>query len=358
MVYSHRKTKVALVILIASLFGCTKPQNPQKELRLFTWSEYFAEDVIRSFEKDAGIKVKVDYFSSNEQLLAKLQLTAGSKEESYDLILPSDYMVRTLIDLKLVQPIDKTQTPFLADFDRTKLAYDPEMKYSVPMALGTTGVAVNTKLLPRFATPEGRRAGFSWKEMMENPEFKGKVTLVDDTKEILQLGLMIHGKQIETATEADVKEAFAYLKAHKSQLKGFTSETRAVIEADECAVCMVFSGDAVSVSKIKPEIIFFVPKEGATLWTDNFAIPANARNPDLAYKFMARVLSAEDAKNFTERTGYRTPNLKSQKLLSKETLNNNIIFPTAADSKRFHYLVDRKDLNLLIDKEWALLKSQ
>ncbi len=365
MVHSFAKAQkaffvvLALSSLVAFMPACTSKTNApaQPELRLFTWSEYFPDEVIREFEKESGAKVKVDYFSSNEQLLTKLQLSAGNPEEAYDLILPSDFIVRTMVEMKLLKELDHSAMPFLKEFDpKAKPDYDPEMKFSVPMAIGTTGVAINTKLLPKFAAEAVQKAGITWKEILENPDYKGKVTLLDDTKEVLQLGLLMNGKNIINATEADVKAAFIYLKSRKGQLKGFTTETRPVIEADECAICMVYSGDALSVAKTKPEIIFLMPKDGSTIWADNFSIPANARNAALAYKFMGKVLSAEGGKNFTERTGYRTPNVKARGLLAKDVAANASIFPVL-NPKQFHYLVERKDLATLTDKEWALLKS-
>lgn len=358
MVHSLAKVAALISLAIFAFAGCTQ-KSSQPELRIFTWSEYFDNAAIQDFEKATGVKVKVDYFSSNEQLLTKLQLTAGNPDESYDLVLPSDYLVRTLVELKLLHPIDKTKLTVLKDFDPSiKTDYDPGMTHSVPMAIGTTGIAVNTKLLPRFATEAGRKAGLSWKEMLENPEYKGKVTLIDDIKEVVQIGLHRNGKHIKDATDADVKAAFAYLAKQKPQLRGFTTETRPVIEADECSLCMVYSGDALSVAKGKPEIQFFTPTDGTTIWTDNLAIPANARSPELAYKFMNHLLSPEVAKRFTERTGYRTPSLRAKALLPKDIVENPVIYPRAADVKNFYYLVERKDLALLIDKEWAVLKSQ
>jgi len=108
---------LAVSSLVAFLPGCTKKENAQKELRLFTWSEYFPDEVIREFEKENNAKVRVDYFSSNEQLLTKLQLSSGNAEEAYDLILPSDFIVRTMAELKLLKPLDHAFMPFLADFD-------------------------------------------------------------------------------------------------------------------------------------------------------------------------------------------------------------------------------------------------
>lgn len=342
--------QIALAFLLL-LTSCTKSGPAAKELRLYTWSQYFDEATIKEFERESGVKVKLDYFSSNEQMLTKLQLTQG--ERGYDLILPSDYMVRTMIEMKLLQPLDRSRLGFLKDFEAGGLnpPYDPGLKYSVPLAVGLTGIAWNTKLSPKL--PDS----FTWKNFFEDPSFKGRVTLLDDTKEVLQAALLANGKEIATASEADIKEAFAYLKKHKSQLKGFTTETRPVIEADECALCMTYSGDARQVAAAKAEIKFVLPKDGVAIWTDNFAIPANSGDPELAYKFMAKALSAKGAKEFTERTGYRTFLKSAKALLPKEIAENPVIYPKAQGVK-FHYLVDKKELSALIDREWALLKSE
>jgi spermidine/putrescine transport system substrate-binding protein len=335
------------ILFLSLLFftACTRPSV--KELRLYTWSEYFDPAVIAQFEKESGAKVKLDYFASNEEMLAKLKLLGN--ERSYDLILPSDYMVRTMIELKLLQPIKKDLLPFLADFEAEGLnpPYDPNLQFSVPLSVGFTGLAWNSKLILKLPEP------FSWKDFFENPSYKGKVTLLDDTKEVMHAALMAQGKD---ALKADqVMDAFAYLKKHKGQIKGFTSETRPTIEAGECALCMAYSGDVRSVAAEKPEIKFVIPKEGATIWTDNFAIPASSPEAELAHKFIAMMLSAEGAKAFTERTGYRTYNRKARSLLSKEVVNDEIVFPK---SGKFHFLMDHKEKSKEIESEWAQLKSE
>ena len=337
----------------ASPGAATSPSAP-KELRIFTWSEYFDDEFLRAFGEKHGVKVKADYFSSNEEMLAKLQLLGAGA--GYDLILPSDYMVRTLIELKMLKALDKARLPVLKEFDKDTLNpdYDPDLQFSVPLSVGATGIAVNTKVLPKLASV----SSLSFREMLEDPAYAGKVTMLDDTKEVLQAALAIHGKAITTATEADVKEAFAYLKKHKAQLKGFPPETRPVLEADECGLCMAYSGDVLSVAKEKKEIRFVFPKEGATIWTDNLAIPANSANPDAAYLFINELLGAEGAKGFTERTNYRTPNVKAKAALPKELSGSTVIYPSTEQRKKMHYLVHRKDLAQLIDREWALLKSQ
>ncbi len=356
MVYKIAKiTGLTLTLLsVLLLTSCTKTEK-LRELRLYTWSQYFPEEFIKEFEQEAHVKVKVDYFSSNEQLLTKIQLSINSKEEGYDLIVPSDYEVKTMTELNLIKTIDHSKLSFLKDFDPafTNPPYNPNLAHAIPLAIGTTGFAVNTKLLPKLDWKN-----ITWKQALESPELKGKVTLLDDQKEVLQVALLIHGKNVANATEADVKEAFAYLKKHKENIRAFTEEAKPVIEAGECGLCHVFSGDAIAVGQKNSAIKYIVPKEGATIWSDNFAIPVNAINDDLAYAFMNKALSAPAAKKFMENINYRTANNAAKALLAKNFAEDTGMFPTAEQQKKFSYIVDKKELILLMDREWTELKSK
>ena len=341
----------AIIFLTLTLFSCTS--KPEKELRLYTWSEYFDPQLISQFEKESGINVKVDYFSSNEQLLAKLQISIKGKGDGYDLILPSDYIVPTMIDLDLLQTLDQKKLSFLDEFDpmAKKFFYDPGLKHVVPFTIGTTGIAINKKLMPELDIKKLR-----WRDLFENPAIAGKVTLLDDVREVLQAALFAHGKNFANATESDIKNAFEYLKKYKKNIKAFTSETRSVVEADECGVCHIYSGDALQIGSGKPEIEFIVPKEGSTIWTDNFAIPKNAHHPEYAYQFLNFILAAKNSKTFTERLYYRTPNLKARELLDKEIRENPVVFFSKEQEKKAVFIPERKDLMLLLDRGWTELK--
>ena len=322
----------------------------------FTWSEYLKPELIAEFEKENNVKVKTDYFGNNEELLAKIQVSVQSGGEGYDLILPSDYMVGNMVALGLLQPLDKTKLGFLSAFanEFTKPAYDPELKFAVPFAWGTTGIAVNTKLAPKLDLSKG----LSWKDIFETSEFKGKVTMLDDAKENLHAALLVLGKSWDKANEADIKEAFVYLKAHKKSLRIFTSETRPVVESDECVLCQIYSGDALSIASKKPEIKFVIPREGATIWTDNFAIPKNAKNLDMAYAFLNKMLSAKGAVAFTQKTFYPTPNSDSWKLLPVEMQSNPSVFPPKDVFSKLRYLSEKADLLPVIDRQWTELKTE
>lgn len=314
-----------------------------------------APEVIQEFENKTGAKVHLDYFSSNEELLAKLQGSIQAGGAGYDVIFPSDYMVGNLATLGLIQPLDRTKLTVLKEFDPNflKPAYDPDLKYSVPFAWGTTGLAVNSKVMKGMDFSKG----ISWKDFFENPKYAKKITWMDDPKECVHAALKALGKTWAGATEADIREAFEFLKKNKKNLKIFTAETRTVLEKDECGICHAFSGDVMQVRQSNPNLTYFIPTEGATIWTDNLSIPKNSKNPEMAYIFMNYLLSKEVAKKFVENIFYGTPNADAMALVDSVIRKNRAIFPPPDVMSKLNHLTERAELLTLIDRLWTELKS-
>jgi spermidine/putrescine transport system substrate-binding protein len=354
----QKNSKIVLIFLVLSasfLVNCTGSSN-KKVLRVLTWTEYLEEDTISRFEKSHAIRVQRDYFTSNEEMLAKIQFSVQSGNKGYDLILPSDYMVSTMIRQGLLQKIDHSKLSVLKSFSENFLnpSYDPQLAYSLPFAWGTTGVVINTNIVKDF---DINKLPLSWQTILENPEYRRQVTLLDDVKENTHVALLIQKKNWETASEADIRSAFEYLKKIRGQIKIYTPEAEPVIEANECGFCMVYSGTGLRIASENPHIQFFIPSEGATLWSDNFAIPVNAANPEWAHLFMDAVLEAHSAAAFTKRTFFPTPNKASHSLLDANYTNNIFIFPSPEIFSRLKYLTDREDLLQLTDRLWTELKS-
>jgi spermidine/putrescine transport system substrate-binding protein len=346
------------LIFSAVLVSCSKSETsaPSKELRIYTWSNYLEDSLIKAFEKATGSNVKLDYFSSNEELLAKIQASVQSGASGYDLIMPSDYMVYTMTKLNLLQELDGSKLAFRSDLAAqfSNPSYDPGLKYSVPVAWGTTGVAVETAKAKGIDLAQG----LSWKDLFENPANAGQVTFLDDMKEVFHAALMVLGKKWESAGEAEIAQAFEYIKKNKKNIKAFTTETKPVMEAGECHLCQAYSGDVLRAQQKRSTLKYFIPKEGATLWTDNFSIPKNAPNVALAHEFMAHFLSAESAKAFTELTFFASPNEKSRALLSPALQSNETIFPSAQDRSRLHLIQEKPELMTLMDRYWTELRSE
>ena len=352
------KVLVAIVFSVCFAFllsSCKKQESSKKELRVFVWSDYLSDQVIQEFEKEHNVKVILDYFASNEEMLAKIQTGIASGSKGYDLIFPSDYMLYTMKKLKLLLPLDHSKLSFLPEMQAEfrKPVYDPELEFSIPYAWGTTGVVVNTKLLSGF----DKNKILSWKDIFENPDYTQKISVKNDIREIVLIALLIHGKNWTNATEADIKTAFAYLSKIKKQIKIFTDDAKLVVENDECSICQMYSGDAMQSIQLKPELQYFIPQEGGGLWVDNLSIPKNAANPDLALAFINKVMSAKAAKVFIENLFFASANAKAKEMLSNELKNNAVLYPSQEVFQRLHYLTDRPELNILVDRLWTEFKA-
>ena len=271
----------------------------EKVLNLYNWADYVAKSTLPNFEKQTGIKVTQDYFSSNEELLAKLQ--AGGT--GYDVIIPSDYMVSIMIKSDILEPLDMSKIPNFKNVgdNYRGLPYDPDNEYSVPYQWGTTGILYNKKELGMLDP--------SW-EPMWDPDYKGKIGMLNDPRETPGAALYKLGYSVNTTIKEQLDEAEAELKKQKPLLRGYFDSTQnrpSVINGD-LLLGHVFSGDAFIALSSDEELDYLIPKPGATRWTDNMAIPKGAEHPDNAHKFINYILSAKAGAALTNYTYFNTPN--------------------------------------------------
>jgi len=293
-----------------SILSCQPNTNPQqggggggggpeeKELNLYNWSDYVAKTTIPSFEEKTGIQVTQDYFSSNEELLAKLQ--AGGT--GYDVIVPSDYMVGIMIKSDIIRPLDKSKIPNYKNVgeDFKGLSYDPDNEYSMPYQWGTTGILYNKKEVGEVD---------SW-DVMWDPKFEGKIGMLNDVRETTGASLMRLGYSINSTNSDELDEAEAELKEQKPLLRGYfaSTENRPAVQRGDLLLGHVFSGDAFLVLGGNPDLDYAIPKPGATRWTDNMCVPVGAEHPDNAHKFINHILDAKVGAALTNYTYFNTPN--------------------------------------------------
>ncbi len=293
-----------------SILACQPNTNPQqsggggggpeeKELNLYNWSDYVAPSTIPSFEKETGIKVTQDFFASNEELLAKLQRGATG----YDVIVPSDYMVAIMIKSDVIQPLDKSKIPNFKNIGENfkGLSYDPNNEYSVPYQWGTTGILYNKKEIGKQEE--------SW-DPMWNPEFKGKIGMLNDVRETMGAALYRFGYSVNTTDPDQLDEAEAALKEQKPLLRGYfdSTQNRPLVIKGDLLLGHVFSGDAFLALSGNDDLDYIIPKPAATRWTDNMCIPVGAEHPDNAHKFINHILDAKVGAALSNYTYYNTPN--------------------------------------------------
>lgn len=335
---------LAGMMVTGLLSGCG---SSKETLNIYSWADNFDEEVLEQFEQEFDVKINYDVFANNEDLLAKIKAGGGG----YDLIQPSDYMVATMIKQDLLAPLDMNNIPnFEGLSDAYKdPSYDPGNKYSIVYMSGVTGIAYNTKYVKDEID--------SWEDLW-NPEYKGKVILLDDNREVIGMALKKNGQSNSSTDEGQINQAVADLKSLLPSVLAFdTDNIKQKMIQEEGWIATVWSGDASFIAQDNPDVAYVVPKEGGTIWSDNYAIPKDAQNKELAEKFINFMMTPEiSAKNY-ESIGYSDPNTKAAEFHSEEYLNDKMINLSEEELSRTEWLGDVSDKLQLYDRLWTELKS-
>lgn len=315
-------------------------------LHLFTWSDYTEETVVKEFEQRFGIKVVTDSFGSNEELLAKLQGGAAG----YDVVVPSDYMVSIMIKQGLLAEIDPSRIPNLAQvYPHLKgLYYDPRNTYSVPYLWGTTGLGYNAEMV---STPPD-----SWRILWDE-RYKGKISLLNDEREVFGMALRAAGESLNTTDPAKVNEAKAKLMAQKALVKTYTSENYdQLLISGEVALAHGWSGTILRAAGERPSIKYVIPKEGGTIWQDNLCVLKTSAHKEEAMAFMNFLLEPQTAARITAKVKYASANEAARALVPKDIAQNPAVYPSADVIARLEWIKDVGDAIKLYDRAWTELK--
>ena len=306
------------------------------------------EEVIQMFQKETGIKVIYNTYDSNEALYAKVKLISG---KGYDLIVPSTYYVSKMRKENLLHKIDKTKLTNFKNLEPSLLNkhYDPENQYSIPYLWGSTGISYNDKRVKGTVD--------SWNDLWK-PEYKGRVLMTDDVREVFQMALVLLGYSGNSTNEAEIKAAYEKLKTLMPSVRIFNSESPKVPYINgEVIIGMNWNGEAFLASEEMPSMRYVYPKEGVILWMDNFAIPKNAENINEAYAFINFILRPDISKIISEEIGYAIPNKAGIELLDDEIRDNPIIYPSQAIIEKGEFQEDVGDAILIYEKYWQMLKT-
>jgi len=332
---------------------CGDTSKLADEIFLYNWSEYIDPEIMTQFEEECGVKVIETNFDSNETLLATLQ--AGGAD--YDIIVPSDYMVTTLIDEGMVMELDYSVITNIANMDPINVNqyFDPEQKYTVPWFWGTSGFGVDTNVIEEYST--------SWSMMFDpNSPYCGQISMLDDQRETIGAALMYLGYSINDIDPAHLEEAKNLLIEQSKCVKAYDSQTNDdLLVSGETVLGHLWTGDALLAGD--PEyggrdgIIYVIPDEGCTIWQDNMMIPVGAPNPYTAMVFMNYTQFPEVAAQNAEWVGYATPNAAAKEFIDPEMLENESVYPSAETSARLQWIEDVGNAYELYDRIWTEFKA-
>jgi putrescine transport system substrate-binding protein len=331
---------VALSLAAAGPAAAADAPEP-KRLNIYNWSDYIAEDTIKNFQKETGIKVTYDNYDNNEILHTKL--VAG--KTGYDIVVPGAHFAKQQIEAKLFRPLDRAQLPNWGNLDPAILEQmakvDPGNQYLVDWLWGYVTVGINTekvkKALGDLPMPEN-----PW-SLIFDPKYAAKlkscgVNFLDSASEVLPVALLYVGKPGFSRTAADYPAAAEMLKKVRPFVTRFSSSgyIEEMVKGSLCAV-MGYSGD-INIARARAQeakngqvIEALVPPSGATLFFDSMAIPADAKHPKNAHLFINYILRPEVHASLTNKVFYANPNKASLKFVEKGVAENKSIFLSAKD---------------------------
>jgi spermidine/putrescine transport system permease protein len=315
----YTKLAVAVVVIAVAcgtLFFWKKSDSVKpyagQTLHVYTWGEYTGENFISDFEEMTGAKVILDTFDSNEQMYIKV-----ANGDSFDVLIPSDYMIQRLISEDLLQPLDQEVVQVgldQLDPEVLGLPFDEDNTYSVPYFWGTVGIVYDTTVVDEEDLEE---LGFN---IFQDEKYKGDIYLYDSERDAFSMALKALGYSMNTEDEEQIQEAYQWLLQVVNTMEPeiVTDEIIDNMAQGRKALGLIYSGDATYVMSENEDLAYYLPQSGTNLWTDAMVIPANAQNPELANVFIAYACSYEAAMDNSSYVGYTSPNLEVMEELSGE----------------------------------------
>ncbi len=341
--------KTAMLLLSLALVLCPLFALAQETISVYNWGDYIEPEVLTLFEQETGIKVIYETFETNEDMYAKIAM-GGS---SYDVIIPSDYMIERMIQENLLQKVNWENIPNVANIDPRFMneSYDPNSEYSVPYTWGTMGILYNTEMVDEAPT--------SWETLMD-PTYTMDMLMLNSPRDTLAIALVMTGHDLNSTDPADLEDAKNLLIEQKPMVLAYVvDEVKDKMIAGEAAVAMVWSGDATFCMSESDELDYVIPEEGSNIFFDSICIPANARNVSGAEKFIDFLCRGDIAAMNYEYVGYAIPNTAAIDIIGADEYNaspvNNPPQKVLDKCEVFNYLGDETKL---YDQIWTEIISE
>lgn len=303
---------VAAIVLIVRL-GKKASVLPYagQTLHVYNWGEYTGENILREFEEKTGAKVVMENFDSNEQMYIKV-----ANGESYDILVPSDYMIQRLIQEGYLQKLDHSKLDCLDKLceDVVGLPYDPGNEYSIPYFWGSVGIVYDKT---KVDLEDLEREGF---DIFKDQKYKGQIYLYDSERDSFMMALKALGYSMNTENEGELQAAYEWLVECVQTMDPeiVTDEIIDNMAQGRKALGLIYSGDATYVMSENEDMGYYLPESGTNLWSDAMVIPANAKNPDLAHEFINFASDYEGAYDNSSFVGYSSANQEVMDTLSGE----------------------------------------
>ena len=324
MFWKKFRNVVVVVALLLTVTGCgSKSEVDNKEdaqetfgcnvLNVFNAGEYIGENVVSDFEKMYNAKVNYDTFESNEMMYTKL--LGGS---SYDVLVPSDYMIEQLMQEDLLQPLNQEQLTNLEFLNPDMVAmqevFDANREYSVPYFWGTVGIVYNKENVDENVIKEQ-----GW-EIFKNTDYKGQIYFYDSQRDGFMVAFKALGYSMNTNNPDEINAAYEWLREMNDTMEPayVTDEVIDGMANGNKDIALMYSGDAAYVLSENEDMAWLEPEQGTNVWIDAMVIPKNANCAGLANEFINYIISEEVQTENSEYVGYTSVDTAVMEELSGE----------------------------------------
>ncbi|MHB2016318.1 MAG: ABC transporter substrate-binding protein [Candidatus Xenobia bacterium] len=340
----------ALLAAVGALAGCEKPHG--RVLNFYNWSNYIAPDspqgpgTISQFEREFGVHVNYDNFSSQDVLYAKMRIGVFG----YDLIVATDYKLQKFIKHGLVEELDIRRIPNLANlYPRFRTGpWDPGNRYSVPWQWGTTGIGYNSQLVHGDCT--------TWRALFDE-KYAHQIDMLDEMRDAIGCTLMMLGYDGNSLNPRELAEAQAVLIKQRPLVKHYTSDTYIdELASGDAWLCQGWSGDIGQARDDNDAIKYEIPREGSFMWVDCLCVPRRAPHYDVALEFMNFILRPDVGAQLSNAVSYASPNQAAEKFISPELLHDPKVYPPPDVMKRLTFTADLGDEEDRYHEVWNQVK--
>ncbi|MBM6885208.1 ABC transporter substrate-binding protein [Pseudoflavonifractor phocaeensis] len=342
-------------LTLGALSGCGGTQSGTADdpgaadkgvVNVYNWGVYIDESVLEDFTAETGIKVVYDTFESNEAMYGVLK----NEGASYDVVIPSDYMISRMIEEDMLEPLNFDNIPNFEDVDPAlkNPDYDPENLYSVPYMWGLLGIIYNTSMVEETPT--------SW-DIMFDENYSGQILMFNNSRDAIGIALKQLGYSYNTTDENQIKEAVDLLIQQKPLVQSYVmDDIFEKMQSGSAAIGAYYYGDFLTMQEVNPDLAFCLPEEGTNLYVDAMCIPKNAENKENAEIFINYMCSTQAGLKNCEEIWYSSPLLSVREELDPEVSGDPYAYPDEsilAQCESFKNLP--ADTLALYDSEWTRL---
>lgn len=343
-------TVLTVVLLVSMLSGCSQKEEGESagELNVYTWQGYVPPDIVTRFQEETGITINYSYFSTNEEMLAKLEATEGGE---YDFIICSDYAIQLAIEEGLLQEIDSSRIANYGNINPVyqNQYYDPDNKYSIPYWICSKAVLYN---------PAETDLKFEHFSDLADPSLTGKVAVTNSSRDIIGAALQELGYDVNETDEDKLLEAEAFLKEMRPNIMAFdTDNPEGIVVNGDAIVAYCNAPQCIAGILQDPSLAISYPETGASLiGIDAIVVPKNAPNLENLYTFLNFELDPDVVAQATEYTHYPNAVLNYEDYYDEDFDKSQVVLLPDSIMANAEMIESVGDAQAIYDRIWTELK--